>query len=282
MKLFPEEIAHQSHLFQQFLETDFENKLFQATMNNSYQIYNPLVVNNFAYSMRELSRHILSRLSPDANVLSCDYFEGYIPPGSDGKRPTRRELIRYAIQGGLEINFVKDELNIDVETSIGEILESIKDLNKYTHINLESFDIGLDKSLSIILETLKQFVYLFQSIEDVHQELCSHLRNEIEDEVIDHTIRDTIVAIDSISTHHSIEEVDINEIRIKEISHNAVIFDVKGVLCVSHQYGSNSDLRRDDGLLIDKSYHFIANPEASILDLNYVSLEEADFFVETH
>lgn len=51
------------------LKTDFEQRLFEATINNLFDAYNPLRFNNFAYATRELVRHILTRIAPDKGVL---------------------------------------------------------------------------------------------------------------------------------------------------------------------------------------------------------------------
>ncbi|MBK8625434.1 MAG: hypothetical protein IPN86_07690 [Saprospiraceae bacterium] len=45
-------------------------QLFDAAIDNLNASENKLCYNNFAYSMRELSRHILKDLSPDDKVLN--------------------------------------------------------------------------------------------------------------------------------------------------------------------------------------------------------------------
>jgi len=79
--------------FQKYLETDFEKKLFEATINNLLDIHNPLRYNNFSYVMRELLDHILKRLAPDECVKK---YIWYTPPASE-REVVRSQRIKYAI-----------------------------------------------------------------------------------------------------------------------------------------------------------------------------------------
>lgn len=58
-------------------------------------------------------------------------------------KPTRRDKIRYAIQGGLSDELL-NKLGYDLaeqEDSINSVLDIIKELSRYTHIEPEVFDI---------------------------------------------------------------------------------------------------------------------------------------------
>jgi len=55
--------------FQELLETDFEKKLFVASLINYASHGNPLRFHNFAFSMRELVLHVLDRKAPDTKVI---------------------------------------------------------------------------------------------------------------------------------------------------------------------------------------------------------------------
>ncbi|POY36268.1 hypothetical protein C3K47_10965 [Solitalea longa] len=73
-------------------------------MDNLLDKGNKLRFNNFAYGIRELSRHILHNLSPDKEVINCVWYK------NDSKKPgqlTRAERVKYAIQKGLPDKFVE-------------------------------------------------------------------------------------------------------------------------------------------------------------------------------
>ena len=86
------------------IETDFERSLADAAFSQLEDNDNKLRLNNFAYSLRELSRHILHRLAPDDMVKSTCWFKP-----TDKKNPdaiTRSQRMKYAIQRGLSDEFL--------------------------------------------------------------------------------------------------------------------------------------------------------------------------------
>jgi hypothetical protein len=134
------------------LTTKFENELFDSSIRNLRELDNKLRFNNFAYAIRELSRHILNTLSPEKNIKMCCWYVDE----TGGCKPTRAQKIKYAIQGGID-DEILDEWGFDLdefkETS-RTILKTIDELSKYTHINPEVFN--LDAEL-IYAQTNKVF-----------------------------------------------------------------------------------------------------------------------------
>lgn len=53
----------------------FELDLYEAAVHNLSDLSNKLRFNNFAYAMRELSRHVLHRLAPSEGVLKCSWYK---------------------------------------------------------------------------------------------------------------------------------------------------------------------------------------------------------------
>lgn len=143
---------------EEILESEFEVELFKAATYNLNQKENKLRYNNFAYSIRELSRHFLYRLAPEENVKHCSWFK---EETEDGK-PTRTQRIKYAIQGGISDNMLNllgfDSNNLNEE--IRAIKKTIDSLSKYTHINPETFDIDskdVDEMSAKVLGDFKIF-----------------------------------------------------------------------------------------------------------------------------
>jgi hypothetical protein len=97
-------------VIKEILESEFEKELFDAAMANLNDDSNKLRYNNFAYSIRELSRHFLHRLSPEDDVKSCQWFEILTETGN----LTRTQRIKYAIHGGLT-DEILTKLGFDVE-----------------------------------------------------------------------------------------------------------------------------------------------------------------------
>lgn len=114
------------------LSGDFEHDLFDAALYNLNDVHNKLRFNNFAYSLRELTRHILARLAPDKNVLNTAWFMPVAPERP--KQITRKQRMKYAIQGGLLDDYVADTLGIDVDEIGGKVNDSIDLLSKYSTV----------------------------------------------------------------------------------------------------------------------------------------------------
>ncbi|MCG8411309.1 MAG: hypothetical protein MI739_08495 [Bacteroidales bacterium] len=99
-------------IFDKYIETDFELNLLKACHANLNQLSNDLRFNNYAYSLRELSRHLLKRLAPDKNLLLCSWYKNEIEGKENGI--TRNQRVKYAIQGGLSDTFIAEELKLDI------------------------------------------------------------------------------------------------------------------------------------------------------------------------
>ena len=78
-----------------YLENNFEKRLFEATIQNFQYRQSPLRLNNFAYSMRELFRHILGRLAPTEKVLRCSW---YINETNKPNGITRAQRVIYSVK----------------------------------------------------------------------------------------------------------------------------------------------------------------------------------------
>jgi len=96
------------------LTTDFERKIFDASMQNLADASNPLRTSNFAYALRELSRHFLHRLAPDDSITKCNWYVPY--HNQLGKEViTRAQRIQFAVHGGLSESFVTNTLDVDLD-----------------------------------------------------------------------------------------------------------------------------------------------------------------------
>ena len=103
------------------LDNDFERKLFEAAIYNLKNDDNPLRLNNFSYSIRELSSNLLHRLAPDSEVKKCKWYETL----TDNNKPTRVQRMQFAVYGGMS-----DELLDQIELYPKEIKSEIKKLKK--------------------------------------------------------------------------------------------------------------------------------------------------------
>jgi len=223
---------------EKYLETEFEKALFKASVSYLCSENDPLRFNSFAYSMRELYRHILSRLSPEEEIVKCKWFK--IQDSNEGKS-TRRQKLIYAIQGGLADKYVKDELGIEIDEFWSGISKSQDLLSKYTHVNENTFNILDEECSKFSSEILSSLGTIFALISEAKAEIVLMLYQHISNELINTFISNTISDIDILSTHTYVEEVDIEECEIIKIDSTNIYFSGHGNVHISLNYGSNKD-----------------------------------------
>ena len=232
--------------------SSFELNLYQAALRNLSDTGNQLRLNNFAYAMRELSRHFLHRLAPDAEVLRCPWYKNIT--NEDGKI-ARSERAAYAVHGGLSEEYVSEILGLDIYEIKKRLKVAVDGLSRYTHIQEDVFGLPAEQVEALAQETTESFAGLFDAIHVCHNEIIYKLRESIDDAAVQEVLRETIQAIDELATHHFIGEIYINDTCIR-ITHDTVHFSVAGTVGVELQYGSSSDWRRGDGAKIDESFPF--------------------------
>lgn len=227
------------------LSDHFEQELFDASLICLNESQNKLRFNNFAYSIRELLRHFLQRLSPDSNVQACSWFTKETENG----KPTRAQRVKYAIQGGID-DYLLTQLEIDsqeFQVFTIAIKKSIDTLNKYTHIspnvfNLDSVDVETKSK-----EIISNFGNFVTAIDSCRTQVLELLEGKIEDEAIDAVISASFENIDSLASHYSIDGVYIENYYVEEINENEIVIAVEGEINVTLSWGSNSERRSGDG-----------------------------------
>ncbi len=239
------------------LESKFEIGLFESAIYNLNDTENKLRYNNFAYSIRELSRHFLYRLSPEENVKKCDWFKVETENG----KPTRTQRIKYAIQGGIN-DEILDELGLDSEElneEVKAIKKAIDSLSKYTHINPESFDLEDNEIKEMSEKVLSEFKIFAERIDSYRDDIRHFLDGKIEEHMIDGVISTFYQNVDILAPHHSLEYSEISEYHITEINQDSIIVEVLGDIHFTLHYGSNKDRREGDGLDLNETFPFETN-----------------------
>lgn len=262
------------------LQNGFEHDLLDASLQNLVDKCNRLRFNNFAYSLRELTRHILERLAPNDNVLNTAWFSPHDP--EEPKKITRKQRMKYAIQGGLPDDYVKNTLKIDVDIIGKKVGDSIDLLSKYTHINPESFYIEVEKIEELFGKVMDAVILLFQTIEESRALLTQKLEENVNKTVISNLFYETLNSIDCLATHYSIEDFTVDDITLLDIDDTTVYFKATGEVNVKLQYGSDCDLKRDNGMTLNGDFPFTGEFNGRIKEgLTNFELETDTFEVNT-
>ncbi|OWP86070.1 hypothetical protein BWK60_10740 [Flavobacterium covae] len=236
------------------LTSQFERDLFEASLASLNDKTNKLRYNNFAYSIRELSRHFLHSLSPESKVKNCVWYKTETPDD----KPTRAQRIKYAIHGGISNEILQkwgfdlDELKDQVKT----LIENINSLSKYTHINPDVFDLKeteIEKNSKRILKSFKMFV---ETIDAYKKDIQQFLDGHIEEQMIYSVVTTFFENVDSLAPHHTLNYSEVTDYEIIEINDEEIIVEVSGNLHVTLEYGSRKERNEGDGLDLEESFPF--------------------------
>jgi hypothetical protein len=260
------------------LAPGFEANLYKAATANLQDHSNPLRLSNYAYAARELSRHLLHRLAPDDEVRACVWYK------SDPARPgqvTRAQRAQYAIQGGLSEDYVRETLNVDIDDIKRRLTKAIDNLSKFTHIEESVFALPTHTVDAHVASTEAALTDLCDTIHTCRRELLDALSEKIDDAIVDATLRETILEIDELASHHSIEEVYTDDVTVARISADRIELVAEGTIGVELQWGSGSDRARGDGAEISDNFPFSCNLSCPVDDPNNVEADEDSLRVDT-
>jgi hypothetical protein len=244
------------------LHSQFERDLFEASLASLNDTNNKLRLNNFAYSIRELSRHFLQSLSPEEDVMNCQWFTPEVSGKGRKKitseKPTRKDKIRYAIHGGLS-DEILEKIGYDLEQRddfIDSILGIIGRLSKFTHIEQDVFDIDektVEETSLIVLKTFSQFVETIQKCNTIIQDA---LDNVISGHMIQEGVVQSFANIDGLAPHYSLDEIYVDEYKVIGIDDKYISVHVEGSVGVTLEWGSRSERAADDGWDVRESFPF--------------------------
>lgn len=236
------------------LRDEFQVELFEASIQNLVDKTNKLRYNNFAYSIRELSRHFLNSLSPDEKVMACSWFK----PETENKKPSRAQRIKYAIQGGLE-DIIIEEWGFWIEDQVDQInttKKAIDSLSKYTHINQDVFNIPeseIQRNTSLVLNAFEKII---DTIDEYRELIINLLDGRIEGQMVGSIISNFFENIDTLAPHHSIDSCEVIDYDVFEINENEIVVKVFGNISTTLEYGSRKERREGDGLDISVNFPF--------------------------
>jgi hypothetical protein len=260
------------------LDTQFEKDLFHASIENITHSDSPIRFNNFAYAVRELTRHVLSRLAPDDEVLKCKW---YTNETETDKGISRKQRIYFAIHGGLLPSYVQEILGLDVQSFFKNFREIIDRLSKYTHIEIETFGLDEAKMYLYVNQTLETLVELFGYIAETKEILSEALRENIETALIDSILEQTFDSIDILATHHSLDYVSTENLNLLDIDHKFIYFEAIGTIDYEMQWGSYHDVKVGDGVIFHQSFPFKCGINSNVLNPKEIEVNIDSIEIET-
>ncbi|WP_434659781.1 hypothetical protein [Paenibacillus polymyxa] len=242
--MYEERFSSVNHLL-----NEFENRLLSDCLK-ILDADGDLRFHSFSTPFRELIRNILHRLAPDDEVLLCSWYK------KEADSITRRQRVIYAIQGGLDDEFLADELNIDISEMTADLRKVMKNLNSLTHLNESYYKLSHVDGLKMASDAISFLVGVLLGIEEIRQQIIDAYEFKIHDLITTAVIEDVVGDIDILATHYYIEGVDIENIEIGVIGAKEIEITIDGNVDVEHQYGSDGDYARGDGARNNVSYPY--------------------------
>ena len=264
------------------LTNPFHKKLLSAAVQSLDDTTNALRATNFSAGFRELTRHVLAELAPSAELKACAWFK---PDETARDGITRRHRAQYVIHGGLAPDYAIDVLGIDVDADLKVLLGAIDKLNKFVHVNEDTFAVPAADVEKLAQAALAALDTLLSTAAQCREELCEKIAAQVHSDVLENVLAETVQEIDIVATHHTIEYVTVDAIEVERVTATTIYFTVYGDVEAELQWGSSSDQRRGHGATASDTFPLkcqftssVSAPEAVELVRDSLLVDNASWF----
>ncbi|MBN8462749.1 MAG: hypothetical protein J0M01_08030 [Dechloromonas sp.] len=176
----------------------------------------------------------------------------------DSATITRRQRAEYIIRAGLPNDFVDEELKINLSDEAKPLIKAVEDLNRSTHVREETIVFKGQDVRFMFNRILHGLLNLLKIAQNSRAQLKETIADVIHHAIFENLISDAIQELDEISTHTIIDGHYIDAIVVRTLNATEIQYVVAGEVEVELQYGSNSDVRNDNGFRKDDSYPYTA------------------------
>lgn len=209
----------------------FELRLFEAVIVNLKEDDNVLSANNFAYSIRELLRSMLERLAPDNEVEGAPWYKPETNQYGEVVI-TRRQRIKYAVQKWFLDDYARDKFHIVLDDYFKDFSKNFAELNKYTHITEETFNIEPCDKTMLALKILGNLFWFIISIKEAQSEIINKTIDLVDKELSEQFLANHLGAIFLTYGNENDKRFLIQEITITKKSDEILYVKTTGFLYI--------------------------------------------------
>jgi hypothetical protein len=213
---------------------------------------NPLRLNFFSTAMRILFEHMMDTLVPIDAVMQCAWYK---PEKEDGK-PTRGQRITYTIQGGLSADFVIGQLHVDPKPLRRRLLDAVDECSKQIHAREYSVITDAGEQDAMAAAPIAAVEGLLDALHFCRRAVLEPIMESLDEAAVDTLLNESLVEVDELATHWSLQDVYIDETVVHAIGPDTVTYRSTGSIDVILQFGSNSDVRNDMGAELPQTFPF--------------------------
>jgi hypothetical protein len=219
--------------FQSLLDTEFENKLFIASLRNYASHGNPLRFHNFAFSMRELVLHVIQRKAPPKAVNRAIWYERV----SEKHEVTRRQQLKFCAQSYISDEYLSESVLRDLNESISEFLEEFSFFNKYTHITDKYFEVSPKHFFEDAKAVIQIAKDALNQLEDLERTVVDALEEKVHGAVISTAVGAIPDSLSILANHLFVDYTEVDEIKCTRIDEDFIYVVAHGSVHVIQEYG---------------------------------------------
>ncbi|MCK9607466.1 MAG: hypothetical protein M0R33_13580 [Methylomonas sp.] len=258
--------------FQSLLETEFEHKLFVASLRNYASHGNPLRFHNFAFAMRELVLHVITRKAPVNQVKKVSWYTRE----SDIHEVTRRQQLKYCAQSNIADEYLGEGVLADLNASISEFIKEFHFFNKYTHITAKYFETCPKRFFENAKYVVKIARDSLRQLDDLEHIVVEALEDKVHDSVVSIAARAIPESLSIIATNVFVEYSEVEEIECTNIDHEYIYITARGTVYVEQEYGSKDDL-----CIMNENYPFSLMMKSHVENPSDFTIESKELDVDT-
>ncbi|CAI1935391.1 Uncharacterised protein [Serratia fonticola] len=249
--------------FNGLLTTKFEKELFLASLRNYCSHGNPMRFHNFAFAMRELIAHIISRKAPERDVMSADWYT----QEDESRKVTRKQQLKYCAQHGVPDKYLDDWLLEELTESISAYNREYQFFNKFTHVTEKHFHTSPQKFFEDFQHIISRSRECLSELSSLENTITDYLHEKVGEHVYelarDYTPDDLLI----LSQNTIVDETYPEEVLITNFDKDYVYITVLGNVHVTQEYGGKKDYCG-----INCSYPFELEMQARIANLDDISI----------
>jgi hypothetical protein len=260
----PSKLDHLAGSLNPVLLDEFSREVLKGSLMAFKALDNPLRLSQFSTGIRELIGHTLASLATDDEVKAASWFQVETQDG----RPTRRQRVKFAIQGGMTDAAITD-LQVDTAEIDLKVRKVVDELSKYTHVRPDTLRVDPEEAEAFSCDAIATFLEFFEILDDC----CMSIRRAVESGVDEHALevftQDVYNEIDILSTRSSVDAVQIDKFEVVAIGPAVITYRVSGYVYVNLSYGSKSDFRNDMGAEISTDFPFNMTTTAPVGNISH-------------
>jgi len=176
---------------------------------------------------------------------------------------------------------VRDELGIDPKPLEASLVRAYSQLSKHVHGRAETVvedEAKQDAEAKDIVTAIADFISGYR---DARAQLLDPLAESLDSGAVDALLSETILNVDELASHHSVEDVYVHETKVVSIGAEWVRYRAIGSVDVVLQWGSNSDLRNGDGAESEQTFPFVCTFDVPVERPHDIEDAEVEWGVDT-